>query len=94
MASRTVEVDIPEEIVALLKKSKLGDRPIAEQLRIALAIHLLQEGVISTGKAASIAGEPRAVFELLIADLGLPAVTYTVADYESDKKTLAAIDDN
>ena len=73
--------------MALLKKSKLGDRPIAEQLRIALAIHLLQEGVISTGKAASIAGQNRIAFEELLLTLGVPAIQYDVADYLQDRES-------
>lgn len=88
MATTTVEVEIPEELVSLLKRSKLGDRPIAEQLRVALAIQLLQEGVISTGKAAELAGQPRAVFQLMLGEMGIPASTYTLDDYENDKKTL------
>ena len=88
MATTTVEVEIPEELVSLLKRSKLGDRPIAEQLRVALAIQLLQEGVISTGKAAELAGQPRAVLQLMLGEMGIPASTYTLDDYENDKKTL------
>lgn len=53
-------VEVPDEILRLLQKSKLRDRPVEEQVRLVLAIHLLQEGVVSMGKAASIAGEPRA----------------------------------
>lgn len=83
---QTVGVDIPEELLALLKRSRLGDRPVPEQIRIALAIHLLQEGVISAGKAASIAGEPRATFEALLAEMGIPALRYDVGDYEKDQE--------
>jgi len=43
----TVEVGVPEEVLALLKRSRLGDRPVQEQVRVALAIHLFQEGVSS-----------------------------------------------
>jgi hypothetical protein len=65
----TVGVDIPEEVLTLLRDSRLGDRPIGEQVRVALAIHLFQEGVISGGKAAAIAGESRATFELLLGEV-------------------------
>lgn len=80
----TVEIGIPEELLALLKGSRLGDRPVQEQVRIALAIHLFQEGVISVGKAASIADEPRANFELLLAEMGIPALRYDVDDLQRD----------
>lgn len=84
----SVEIGIPEELLELLKRSRLGQRPVQEQVRIALAIHLLQEGVISAGKAASIAGEPRANFELLLAEMGIPAVRYDVDDLFEDRETL------
>lgn len=77
-------VAIPEELLALLKRSRLGHRPLPDQVRTALAIQLLQEGVISTGKAASIAGEPRANFELLLAGMGIPTLRYDVGDLQRD----------
>jgi predicted HTH domain antitoxin len=82
----TVEVEIPEEVLTLLKGSRLGDRPVAEQVRVALAIHLFQEGVISAGKAAAIAGEPRATFELLLGEMGIPPVRYGLEDYRRDRE--------
>ena len=82
---QTVEVDVPQELLKLLKRSRLGDRPVPEQVRVALAIHLLQEGVITVGKAASIAGAPRATFELLLAEMGIPALRYDVDDYREDR---------
>jgi predicted HTH domain antitoxin len=83
---QTVGVDIPEELLTLLKRSRLGDRPVPEQVRVALVIHLLQEGVISVGKAASIAGEPRATFELLLAEMGISSVRYDVEDHQQDRE--------
>ena len=82
---QTVEVDVPQELLKLLKRSLLGDRPVPEQVRVALAIHLLQEGVITVGKAASTAGAPRATFELLLAEMGIPALRYDVDDYREDR---------
>jgi hypothetical protein len=32
-------------------------------------------------------GEPRAVFESMLGAMGIPTPTYTLDDYESDKKT-------
>ncbi len=80
----TVEVAIPEELVTLLKRSRLGDRPVDEQVRIALAIHLMQEGVISVGKAAAVAGMPRASFELELAEIGIPTLRYDIEDLRQD----------
>lgn len=85
---QTIGVEIPEELLALLKRSRLGDRPVAEQVKVALAIHLLQEGVISTGKAAEISGEPRASFELLLGEMGIPVLRYDVADYDREREAI------
>lgn len=81
---RTVKVDIPENLLALLKQSRLGSRPRADQVKVALAIHLFQEGIISVGKAAELAGEARAGFELLLGEMGVPPVRYDEADYERE----------
>ncbi len=86
---RTVEVGIPEELLTFLKRSRLGNRPVPEQVRVALAIHLLQEGVISAGRAAAIAGEPRATLELLLAEMGMPALRYDVDDHRRDREAFA-----
>lgn len=80
----TVQIEVPDELLELLRQSRLGTHELPDQLRIALAIQLLQEGVITAGKAASIAGEPRATFELLLADMGIPSLRYDVNDYRQD----------
>ena len=90
MQTRTIEV--PEEILRLLEASRLGGRPDADRVRIALAIHLFQEGVISIGRAAELAGEPRVDFEWLLVQMGIPTVHYDVADYEQDLRGLAEDD--
>jgi predicted HTH domain antitoxin len=81
-------VEIPEELLALLKRSRLGSRPVTDQVRIALAIHLFQEGVISAGKAAIVAGEPRAAFELLLGEMGIPPVRYDTGDYKRERQAI------
>jgi predicted HTH domain antitoxin len=75
------KIDVPEDILALLKQSRLGKRPEPDQEKIALAIYLFQEGVISAGRAAELAGEPRASFELLLGEMGIAPVRYDEADY-------------
>jgi predicted HTH domain antitoxin len=77
-------VDLPDELLALLDRSRLGARPRAEQVRVAVAMHLFQEGVISTGRAAELAGIPRATFELLLRETGVAPVSYDAADYERE----------
>jgi predicted HTH domain antitoxin len=88
MATQRIEVEVPEDLLELLKRSRIGERPLAEQVRFALAVQLFQEGVISVGKAAEIAGEARAPFELLLGSMGIPPVRYSLQDYEQDSKNL------
>lgn len=83
-----VEIDIPEELLKLLDQSRLGGRAVVEQVRVALAIHLFQEGVISAGRAAEIAGESRSEFELLLGEMGIPPVRYDTADYLRESRAL------
>lgn len=82
-------IDLPDELVALLGQSRLGGRPEAERVRLALAIHLFREGVASAGRAAELAGEPRAAFELLLGELDVPPVRYDEADYEHEWQAIA-----
>jgi predicted HTH domain antitoxin len=49
----------------------------------------MQEGIISVGKAAKIAGEPRASFELHLAEMGIPALRYDVEDLLRDRDAFA-----
>ena len=86
---QTKKIDIPAELLALLQRSRLGDRPLAAQVKAALAIHLFLEGLVSIGKAAELAGQPRVDFEWLLADMGLPTVQYDVSDYEQDLRGIA-----
>lgn len=79
MANTTVEV--PDEVLALLGRSRLGHRERDRQVQLALAIHLFQEGLISVGRAAELAGEPRATFELLLGELGIPPARLDEADF-------------
>lgn len=86
---KTRTIDIPEELLDILKRSRLGTKSGTDQVRAALAIHLFLEGLVSIGKAAELAGEPRVEFEWLLAEMGLPTVQYEVSDYEEDLRGLA-----
>lgn len=86
MATKVIEV--PEEILDLLRASRLKERSEADQVKAALAIHLFLEEVISIGKAAQLAGENRIEFERLLVDMGLPVVRYDLADYQQDLQTI------
>ena len=86
---KTKSIEVPEEILNLMHDSRLGQRPPQDQIRAALAIHLLLEGVISIGKAAQLSGEPRVDFEWLLSKMGLPIVVYDILDYEQDLQAIS-----
>ncbi|HEX5504406.1 MAG TPA: UPF0175 family protein [Thermomicrobiales bacterium] len=85
----SVPVNLPDDLLALLQQSRLPGRTQDDRVRVALAIQLFQERLVSVGKAAELAGEPRVAFEALLAELGIPAVRYDEAMYEQD---LAGLD--
>jgi len=55
----TVTLEFPQDVLAALKKSP---EEFAEEVRIAAAVQWYAEGVVSQGKAASIAGLSREAF--------------------------------
>jgi predicted HTH domain antitoxin len=77
----TTTIDVPDELLALLQRSRLGGRARDAQVRIALAVHLSQQGLGSVGRAAELAGAPRASLELLLGELGVPPARIDEADY-------------
>ena len=80
----TRKIGVPEEIADFFRDSRLAGRVLADQVRVAPAIHLFLEGIISIGKAAELSGEPRVDFEWLLTEMGIPTAHYDVADYEQD----------
>jgi predicted HTH domain antitoxin len=88
MTDVKLDVVVPEELLNLLAKSRLANLDRAGQVRAALAIHLFVTGEISIGKAAELSGENRIAFQLLLRELGIPAVRYGTKDYEDDMRTI------
>jgi predicted HTH domain antitoxin len=87
----TTTVEVPGELLDLLKGSRLGEKSPDEQVRTALAIHLFLEGIISIGKAAELAGENRVDFEWHLVQMGLPTVFYGENEAEQDRRWLSQI---
>lgn len=85
----TKQVDVPDELLALLQRSRLASWDAADQVKVALATHLFLEGLISIGKAAELADVPRVEFERLLVEMGLPTVRYELADLEQDLRGFA-----
>ena len=69
-----VDVTVPDGLLAALKKAP---HEVADELRVAAAIHWYQQGALSMARAAETAGMTRAVF---LAELARRAVDVFVID--------------
>lgn len=66
------------------------DEPMLQHgVRVALAMKLFQEGVLSAGKAARFAGQDKFRFLQQLADAGIPVVDYPIEELDQE---LAALD--
>src|SRR5919202_4378730 len=86
---KTTRIPLPDDLLELLARSRVGTRPRTVQVRATVAISLFQQGLVSIGKAAELAGEPRASFEALLSEMGIPVVQYGEADYEEDLRGIS-----
>lgn len=80
-----VQVDIPESVLALIDMDR--DR-LSRYIKHALAVELYQEGKLSLGKAAELAGAGTKWEMLLILSERGAALDYTAEDARSDLMTL------
>ena len=85
---KTTRVPLPDDLLELLARSRVGTRPRADQVRATLAVSLFQQGLVSVGKAAELAGEPRASFEALLSEMGISVVQYDEAEYDADLRAI------
>jgi len=86
------DVEVPEELLQILGRSRLAARDRAGQIRAALAVHLFLAGEVSLGKAAELTGESRSGFERLLDELGLPSVQYDGQEYQRDLKSVETLE--
>jgi predicted HTH domain antitoxin len=57
-----------------------------DEVKILLAIKLLEDGLVSLGKAAEIAGYTEKAFVEILIHRGIPPVKYTNLDIDKDLK--------
>ncbi len=88
MVRAKLDVHVPEELVELLSGTTLSSLTLDEQVRCALAIHLLLTRRVSLGRAAELAGLPYRGFWDLLVQLDLPAFAYGAGEFEVDLPSL------
>ncbi len=82
-AMKTIAVELPDDAFGALR---LDPESFAREIRIAAAIHWYQQGKISQGRAAELAGLPRADF---IDELGRRQIEAISGDVEDLERELA-----
>ena len=84
MKDKSVNLCIPEDILFEIDSFYIKGQSLEDKLKLNLAIGLLVSKSISLGKAAQIAGKPLAEFILILNNLDIPTVEYTLESYEDD----------
>ncbi len=86
---KTITIEIPEEMTSLGGGT---DEELAATMRLATAIHWYQQGRISQGKAAEIAGMNRVVFLNALFEAGVEALQVTEEELRREMELPARAD--
>lgn len=81
-ASIRVSVEIPHDLVADVDVSALG-----LDLRRLWALEQVRQRRLGIGRAAEVAGMPRAAFMVWLGEHGVPVIDYTAADFQKELRT-------
>ena len=84
MQSRRLEIEIPSTIAGYFQ---LDDEKIKERVNKLLLADLAQQGVISFGKAAEIAGVDKMAFITDMGHMGIPYFDADISEVLSDAET-------
>lgn len=82
---KSIRIEIPDDVV---EAAKLPPDEIEKEFRLELALALYQRGVLSSGKARSLAQVTRWEFEDLLGQRKIPR-HYTQSDLEEDIQSLS-----
>ena len=81
--SVAVQVDIPREALGDLDLTQLG-----AELRQLWAVDQVRRHRLGVGKAAEVAGLPRAAFMQLLGEHGVPVIDYPIEELRDELRSL------
>ncbi len=87
-----VEINLPKDVLLLLRSIKVNKMKIEEEIKIALAIDLFTAKIVSVAKATEIAGMQKYDFMTLLNSRGIPVYEYTEREYQEGQQTISKID--
>ncbi len=76
-----IRMSVPDEMLVALHVDGEG---MAAELRMAAAMKIYELGRLSSGAAAMLAGVPRCVFLMKLADYGIPTFRLTPAEVQAE----------
>ena len=82
-----IAVEIPKK---LLDVAKISEQGASQGIRVLIAVHLFQRGVLTLGRAAELADVPVQKMMQALAEHRI-SLHYDVKDYREDLKTLEAL---
>lgn len=86
MATETIEVKIPKELLIGMEKEKL-----VEEIKLFTAMRFYEMNVLSLGKAAELAGKNKDDFMGVLSEHGIDVVRYSKEELEEETKFLKGI---
>lgn len=83
MATETIEVKIPKELLIGMEKEKL-----VEEIKLFMAIRLYEIKVLSLGKAAELAGKDKGDFMEALSEQGMDVLRYSKEELDEEMEFL------
>jgi predicted HTH domain antitoxin len=83
MATETIEVKIPKELLIGMEKEKL-----VEEIKFFMAMRLYEIKVLSLGKAAELAGKDKEEFMRVLSEHGIDVIRYSKEDLDEEMEFL------
>ena len=83
---RKIEVGFPEDIIAQAQLVKIPRIDLEERIKMAFAIDLFRQGVLTLSRAAQVCNMSIYRFMTILKDREIPAIEYGEDEYQQDKE--------